>query len=64
MDLELFTVAVVAMMALLVVVLLYGARTLWKTNNKGGALCCVCIAVITAIGVYAIYGDRIAQWLK
>ena len=58
MDFNLITIAFAIMLAILILVLLWGVGRAWKTNNKFIAFILLVLAIASGIGFYAIYGKK------
>lgn len=58
MDWNLITIAFAIILALFILVLLWGVGRAWKTNNKFIAFVLLALAVAMGVGFYAIYGKR------
>lgn len=59
MDWNLLAVVPPIFMGVMLLVLLWGARQMWKTNNKFLAFVFLALAVAVGIAIYALYGKKI-----
>ena len=58
MNWNLITIAFAIILAIFIIVLLWGVGRAWKTNNKFIAFVLLVLAVAASIGFYAIFGKK------
>lgn len=59
MDWNLLAVVPPIFMGVMLLVLLWGARQMWKVNNKFIAFVLLVLAVAVGITIYALYGKKV-----
>lgn len=59
MDWNLLAVVPPILMGVFLIVLLWGVKQMWKTNNKFLAFVFLALAVAVGIAIYALYGKKV-----
>lgn len=59
MDWNLLAVVPPIFMGVMLLVLLWGVKQMWKTNNKFLAFVFLALAVAVGIAIYALYGKKV-----
>lgn len=59
MDWQLLSIVPAILMVIIIIVLLWGVKNAWKSNNKFIAFVLLAVAVADGIAFYAIYGNKI-----